>query len=67
MAGRRGMWYPGTTRAIGGRTSRPKARGNRAMISGGLIMEQTFGWKNAVVGLALTIVIVCSACAVAFS
>jgi hypothetical protein len=30
-------------------------------------MEQTFGWKNAVVGLALTIVIVGSACAVAFS
>ena len=33
----------------------------------GVIMEQTFGWKNAVVGVALTIIIVCSACAVAFS
>ena len=30
-------------------------------------MEQTFGWKNAVVGLALTVVVVCSACAIAFS
>jgi hypothetical protein len=67
MAGRPCMWYSGTTQAIGGRTSRLKARGQQSMISGGLIMEQTFGWKNAVVGLALTIVIVCSACAVAFS
>jgi hypothetical protein len=41
--------------------------GTKTVISGGLIMEQTFGWKNMVVGLALTIVIVCSACAVAFS
>jgi hypothetical protein len=30
-------------------------------------MEQTFGWKNAVVGLALTVVVVASALAVAFS
>lgn len=30
-------------------------------------MEQTFGWKNAVVGLTLTVVVVCSACAIAFS
>jgi hypothetical protein len=30
-------------------------------------MEQTFGWKNAVVGLGLTLVVVCSALAVAFS
>jgi hypothetical protein len=29
-------------------------------------MEQTFGWKNAVVGVALTIVVVGSAMAVAF-
>jgi hypothetical protein len=38
-----------------------------AVISGGLIMEQTFGWKNAVVGLTLTIVVVGSALAYAFS
>ena len=33
----------------------------------GVIMEQTFGWKNAVVGVAMTIVVVGSALAFAFS
>jgi hypothetical protein len=30
-------------------------------------MEQTFGWKNAIVGLGLTVVVVASALAIAFS